>query len=59
MGESPDALAERLDYHEFVELLAHYGLRDPERKLEKEVNYREAYDEIMRERAQRAKTPSS
>jgi len=55
MGITPEDLEERLSYKGFVELRAFYALRDPEKRLEKEIEYREAYEEIMLERAERNK----
>jgi len=54
MGILPETLREELNVEDFEKLIAHFGLADPNKTLEKEINYHEALDEIRIERLQRA-----
>lgn len=47
-------MEENLSYHDFQRFRAHYALQDPERELEKRIDYNEAKDEIRHERMERA-----
>jgi hypothetical protein len=51
---TPSEFEERATAMDLVEILAHFGLKDPERKLEFDIYYKDAYDEIMQERKNRA-----
>jgi hypothetical protein len=55
LGKTPEWVEDNLSYRDFIRLKAMYGLRDPERQLEKDVHYAEALEEIRADRLYRAK----